>query len=291
MRNFGYKSLRWFSPVLNILFKNRLRVLAYHDIIDSANFEAQIIWLKSKYNIIDISTLQSHLFHNQPLPKNSLLITLDDGDKTVYTKGLHIFKKHQVPSCLFIITDLINSRKDFWWNTIIKNEEKNGLSKEKIMEVINICKALPNDQRLNYLQKYKATFRDQLTLEEVQELKENSVFIANHSHTHPMFDKVNEAELKDELMQVKTFFEEKGIGDFTVFAYPNGNSNERSEQLLIENRIRMAFLFDHKLNEKHINPLRISRIAVDSDNPLSEFKTKVSGLHPMIFKVKKKLQQ
>jgi len=287
MRDFVYNTLKLISPLFSRFYINRLRVLAYHDIVDEANFEAQIIWLKLKYNIIDIPTLKDHLFHDKQLPANSLLITLDDGDKTVYTKGLPIFKRHQISSCLFIITDLINTNKDFWWNTIIKNEKKNGFSQVKIMEVINKFKSMPNNQRIRSLDKYPATYQDQLTIDEVKELEKNRVFNGNHSHTHPMFDKLELKELKEELEQARTFFLKNDIGDFRVFAYPNGNFSEGTEQLLTENQIEIAFLFDHQINQKKINPLRISRIAVDSDNSLSEFKTKVSGLHPIIRKIQK----
>ncbi|MCY2686962.1 polysaccharide deacetylase family protein [Salinimicrobium sp. TH3] len=261
--------------------------MAYHDIVDEANFETQIIWLKSQYNIIDISTLKDHLFYNKKLPVHPLLITLDDGDITVFKKGFPVLKKYKIGACLFIITDLINSSKDFWWNTIRKNEKKKGLSEKDILKLINESKALSNKDRIQLLEKYPATSQQQLTIDEVKELEKDRVFIGNHSHTHPMFDKLEKKDLINELEQAKNFFEKNDVGDYRVFAYPNGNLSEYTEALLQEKGIEMAFLFDHKVNEKKINPFRISRIAVDSDTPLTEFKTKVSGLHPLILKVKK----
>lgn len=290
MRNCVYNTLKLISPVFNNFYSDRLRVLAYHDIVDPENFEAQLIWLKTRFNIIDIPTLKGHLFQQKKLPSNPLLITLDDGDKTVYTHGLPIFKKLGIPSCLFIITDLINTSKDFWWNTIRKNEQEKGLSQPEIIKLINRSKSVANDERVRILQEYPSTYKEQLTINEVKELHKNKVYIGNHSHTHPMFDKLEQYELKEELEQVQTFFQTNSVGDYSVFAYPNGNLNEKTEQLLIKNQIHIAFLFDHQVNQKKINPLRISRIAVDSDNPLPEFKTKVSGLHPMIWKVQKQLQ-
>ena len=287
MRNFVYNTLKLVSPVFNSFYSNRLRVLAYHDIVDPDNFEAQLLWLKSQFNIIDIPRLKDYLFHSKELPSNPLLITLDDGDKTVYTNGLPIFKKLGIPSCLFIITEVINTNKDFWWNTIRKNEKEKGLSQTEITKLINKSKSAGNDTRIKILQKYPATYQEQLTIEEIKELHKDGVYIGNHSHTHPMFDKLGEHELREELEQVRLFFKTNDVGDFSVFAYPNGNLNEYTEQLLIENQIEIAFLFDHQVNQKKINPLRISRIAVDSDNPLSEFKTKVSGFHPMIRKIQK----
>lgn len=287
MRNFLYKFFNLFSPVFNGLYKNRLRVLAYHDIADPVIFEKQIIWLSTKYHIIDIPQLKKHLFENNPLPSNSLLITLDDGDITVFTKALPIFKKYQIPSCLFIVTELINSNKDFWWDTIRKNEIEKGLSREEVMQIINHNKSIPNKQRIEYLKKYTITTKQQLTVKQIKELQHNLVYIANHSHTHPMFNKLDDEDLIKEMKETNIFFAKHNIGDHTVFAYPNGNYSEKAEYLLIQGNIKIAFLFNHKLNDKKIHPLRISRIAVDSDTALPEFKAKVSGLHPFIFKLRK----
>jgi poly-beta-1,6-N-acetyl-D-glucosamine N-deacetylase len=287
MRTLIYTALNLFSPIFNKALQNRLRVLAYHDIIDANNFESQLIWLKSKYTLIDVPTLKEHLFNNQELPLNPLLITLDDGDKTVYTKGLPILKKHNIPSCLFIITDLIDTNKDFWWNTIRLNEEKNQLSRIEIMDIINKNKAMPNWERLKFIRNYEVTYQEQLTIEEIKELFNSGMFIGNHSHTHPMFNNLEKEEVIQELQESKKFFEWNKIGDHKVFAYPNGNFSIESEKLLENNGIKIAFLFDHQINKGKINPLRISRVAVDSDTPLTEFKSKVSGVHPMIRTIQK----
>jgi peptidoglycan/xylan/chitin deacetylase (PgdA/CDA1 family) len=289
MRNLVYNTLKPFYPVFNYFSRNRLRVLAYHDIIDPNIFEQQLLWLKSEYNIIDVPSLKAHLLQKKKLPSNPLLITLDDGDRSVYTHGLPVLKKHQISCCLFIVTELIGTNKDFWWNTIRKNEKKKGLSETEIKKVINLNKSVPNEQRLRNLAEYNITYKEQLAIDEVKILNEQGVYIANHSHTHPMFDKLEKGELVEELEQVRAFFEENEVGDYAVFAYPNGNFCGSTENLLLNNGIKIAFLFDHKVNAKKMNPLRISRIAVDSNTPLSEFKTKVSGLHPLILKIKKQL--
>ena len=286
MRTSLYKILNLFSPIYNWVYKDRLRVLAYHGIEDPKGFESQIKWLRSNYNFINIATLNNHLIKNVPLPPRALLLTLDDGDKTVYTEALPVFQKYNIPTCLFIITDLINSSQDFWWDTIKKNERKEGLCDSKILKIINHNKSIPNSQRLQNLSEYNSTTQPQLKFEEIEELHRNGVFIANHSHTHPMFDMLEKEEVIKELEKSNNFFKDNRVGDYSVFAYPNGSFNPMAEQLLKKNNIKMAFLFDHNINKKRIQPLRISRIRVDSIIPLPEFRTKVSGLHCFILNFK-----
>jgi hypothetical protein len=66
------------------------------------------------------------------------------------------------------------------------------------------------------------------------------------------------------------------------FAFPNGNYDRRQEFLLEEAEISLAFLFDHKLNKKRIHPLRVSRIRVNTYDPMPEFKVRLSGLHSFL---------
>ena len=139
MRDFFFRILAVFSPIFNKFFKNRLRVLAYHEIADLAKFEAQIKWLKTKYNIIDIQILKDHLLRNNKLPPKPLLITFDDGDFSVYQDGLPILQRYKIPAALFIITNLINS-KNIFGGTVPEYFKSQGLSETETMEELKYLK-------------------------------------------------------------------------------------------------------------------------------------------------------
>ncbi|WP_183075501.1 polysaccharide deacetylase family protein [Gillisia mitskevichiae] len=227
--------------------------------------------------------MKEHLFKKKQLPKSSVLITFDDGDFSVLKYGLPILKKNKVPTCLFVITNLINSQKPFWWDEIreyLGNDDGN----KKVKEV----KSWPNIKRENYLKELRNNsdkpnkIVSQLTFSDLVELKTGGVFIANHSHTHPMLDMSSEYEIQNEFEESKSLFKKWNLNGFDVFAYPNGNFDKNSELLLERNQIKLAFLFDHKINKKNVNPLRISRIRVNSDTVINEFKVKTSGIHSFI---------
>lgn len=264
-------------------------VLAYHGVYDSVNFEKQLKYLRSHYNILDGNVFfESHRNSNANRKKN-VLITFDDGDKSLYKKALPILKKYKIPAIIFVVTELIDTDKPFWWDEIKYYQgEKEGIKR------VRKIKKWKNRERKNYLNQL---FQDskklplrypQLTTGELKEMKGSGITIANHSHTHPMFNQCTEEELEEELS--KSITRLKSL-NFTpeAFAYPNGNYSKVAEQKLKEHGIKLVFLFDHKINKGKINPLRISRLAVNDDTPLWKFKLILSGWHSKILPLTKAL--
>lgn len=287
MRDKLFSALTSFHFFFKKKYANRLRVLAYHTVPDEMAFEKQVIYLKSQYNIIDIESLKSYFRQNQPLPKNPLLITFDDGDVTVLSKGLPVLKKHNLSSCLFIITDLINNSKDVWIKRVEAKEMKEGKTYLQSREVVKRFKQISNAERVERMEEYPEVSKSQLTTEDLKEMSQSGMFIANHTHTHPMLDKCSSEEISEELAKAKRVFEGLQFPGFNVFAYPNGNADEQTTKVLKKFHIELVFLFDHKINKKNMDPLNISRIRVDSDTEMAEFKAKVSGAHPFFFHLRK----
>ena len=283
MRARLYGALNYFQNIYLNLLAGNLRVLAYHTVHDPAKFEKQLHYLKEHFHLIDLHTLKNHLNKGEKLPKRSLLITFDDGDISVFENGLPLFKKYKIPSILFVITKLIDTSDPYWWDQIryyLGGDEGHKKSWE--------AKTWKNEERLDYLEKLAGNSekpqlkKDQLNNIQLKQLREAGMQIANHSHTHPMFDRCTEQELKYEISSSSKLLADFGFHK-NVFAYPNGNYDPKAENILKKEGIEMAFLFDHKVNPKTIHPLRISRIRVDSDTDIKEFKVKVSGFHSFLY--------
>ena len=104
-------------------------VLTYHKIVSSSAFEKQVQYLNNK-----------DYFGSRN--KKRLLITADDGDPSFYHNAFPVLKKYDLPAILFVVTDLINSQKPFWWDEIAYYLEAETANK-KIWEV----KSWPNKKR------------------------------------------------------------------------------------------------------------------------------------------------
>jgi poly-beta-1,6-N-acetyl-D-glucosamine N-deacetylase len=273
----------------NFKVAGKFRILAYHSIDDVQNFESHIIYLKKNYNIIGLKELEFYQESSCIIPNESLLITFDDGDKSIFTKALPILKKHNVPAICFIITELIDTDKPFWWDEI-----EYYLGKEKGNEKVWEIKTWPNIERVNFLKElrgnsnYKRLSHIQLTTSQINVLECQGIAIANHSHTHPMFDRCSDEELEQEIIESKIILSSLKSHP-NIFAYPNGNYSDNSEKILNKNRIKLAFLFDHKINKGIINPMRISRLRINDSTPMWKLKFILSGWHSKLLPVIKKI--
>ena len=283
MRKNYYRILSFFSLIPKFILRYRVRILAFHDVKDKTKFEKLINYLNRNYNVISMEDFKLHVLEKNPLPKYSLIITFDDGDISVLENGLPVLKKYNCPATVFIITDYINKNVDFWFTnirSIEKTRYKTGIEIESLMKQL---KKMPNKTRLEYIKDYKVNQKRQLTGSEIKEMERENIVIANHSHTHPMIDQCSAEEIKSELMNSKVFFDSHNISSgYHIFAYPNGNYDAESENVLKDNGINLAFLFDHKICQQNINPYRISRLRVNSDLNITELKVKVSGLHSIL---------
>lgn len=255
-----------------------MNVLTYHKVTNKLNFEKQIKYLSRNYEFIGAL---SKLIPS----KQKILLTADDGDPSFYHNAFPILKKFKIPAILFIITDLINTNKPFWWDEIEYYLGKEGGGK-KVWEV----KSWPNIKREMYLEHLRESSDKpemqyvQLTTSQLREMQDSGIIIANHSHTHPMFDKCTLEELEKEMHRSTMILKEL---NFTpdVFAYPNGNYSPVVEMILNKYGVNQTFLFDHKINKRNINPLRISRLKINDDTPLWKLKLILSGWHSNILPV------
>lgn len=288
LRRIFYVLSGFFSDLFKLIYRDRLRVLAYHDIPDAENFQKHIEYLKANYSIISALELFKFLEgKNNKLPKYSLLVTFDDGDPSLVRNGLPILDKYGIPAIVFVITGYINAKGSFWNKNVFIHELKSGKSIKEAKNRVKFLKDLDNKIRLHAIRKIPQYDQPQITSDDLFELEKSNILIANHSHTHPMFDKCSPAEINQELENSKFFFESNKIGRFETFAYPNGNWNETTNSIIEKSGIKHAFLFDHRLNSKIVNPLRISRIRTNANMSIGELKVKASGLHTLIMRLKK----
>lgn len=266
-----------------------LKVLAYHAVSDVETFQKQMDYLATNYNLISLEELQHFFATGEGLPEKPLMITFDDGDISIYEKVLPIVKKDKIPTVVFIVTELLDTNKPFWWNEI-----EHFLGKKKGNKKVWEVKEWRNDQRLIYLKTLRENnsraplTHKQLSTDQVKEMQKEGMIIANHSHTHPMLNQCTVKEIKEEIETSMSVLDRLGL-ESRVFAYPNGNFSKFTEEVLVEQGVKMGFLFDHKMNAGDTDPLRISRLIVNDSTPLWKLKFILSGWHSKILPVTKRI--
>jgi len=76
-------------------------------------FEQQMQYLKDNgYRVISLAQFYDFLRYRQGIPKRSVIITIDDGYRSVYDIAFPILKQYGFPATLFIYTDFIGKSKN-----------------------------------------------------------------------------------------------------------------------------------------------------------------------------------
>jgi len=115
----------------------RVPVLSYHQfskksasnmVVKEAAFEEQMKFLKENgFHVLTIDQLFDFLELKNQIPEKSVLITMDDGYRSVYDIAYPILKKYAFPATVFIYTDFIGSSTAMSWEQL-KELSHNGFS-------------------------------------------------------------------------------------------------------------------------------------------------------------------
>ncbi|MCD4780571.1 MAG: polysaccharide deacetylase family protein [Candidatus Omnitrophica bacterium] len=102
----------WISPqyVVPIMMYHQVEAIDHHEAnwVQPVHFEQQMEYLsRYKYNVISLSELIDTIGQNKVLPRNTVVITFDDGYKNNYTNAFPILKKYQFPATVFMPSDKV----------------------------------------------------------------------------------------------------------------------------------------------------------------------------------------
>lgn len=113
-----------------------IRVLTYHRFTDNKydpvsvrpdDFEAHLQWLSRNVTLLDAEKFCHALEGKQPLERNAVLVTVDDGHRSFYEHAYPLLKKYKVPAILFVCPALVdkqNSAREFMsWDELARVQQ------------------------------------------------------------------------------------------------------------------------------------------------------------------------
>ncbi|MEJ2622701.1 MAG: polysaccharide deacetylase family protein, partial [Candidatus Thiodiazotropha sp.] len=78
--------------------------------VSAQQFEAQLSYLKQHdFRVIHLHELYGFLQGERGLPKRSVIITIDDGHRSIYKIAFPLLKKYNFPATVFVYSDYINN--------------------------------------------------------------------------------------------------------------------------------------------------------------------------------------
>jgi peptidoglycan/xylan/chitin deacetylase (PgdA/CDA1 family) len=221
-------------------------ILAYHRFAEDCSsplcmplriFEAQMRYLKENgYHVITSEELLGFLEYRQGLPRKSVLITMDDGYRSVYTIAYPILKKYGFKAILFIYTSFV------------------GVSKIAIT-----WEQLEEMKADGFTVGSHTRFHSDLTK-------------PKEGETEPEYM----GRIEDEIKGSKKIIDRKLGQDTYVLAYPYGYYDQRSIRIAREAGYKIAMSVKRGGNPFYANPLSLKRDQIlkrDMQTFLSRLKT------------------
>jgi peptidoglycan/xylan/chitin deacetylase (PgdA/CDA1 family) len=175
-------------------------ILAYHALDESGavtavspdRFRKHLESLaRSGYHVVELDRVVDWLTVGRPLPRRAVVVTFDDGYRSVRTEALAELRRREAPATVFLTTGHCGGRND--WPTQPP--------------------AVPRQEMLR--------------AEDLRDLHAAGWTVGAHSVTHPHLTALDPAAARREIDESRRWLEELLGGPVRHFAYPYGESDPR----------------------------------------------------------------
>ncbi len=89
--------------------------------ISPSRFEAHCRLIAETCHPISLSDWRASISLQRPLPERAVLVTFDDGYRSVFAQALPLLKRYRIPAAVFICTDLIRRQRLFWFDAMARS--------------------------------------------------------------------------------------------------------------------------------------------------------------------------
>ena len=246
---------------------NQCVVLLYHRVtnltsdpqllsVKPVNFSKHLDVLNKKYNVLTVEEFCNCLKNRINFPKNSVLITFDDGYADNYLEATPILEEFKTQAIFYISTGTLNTNKEFWWDAIeriilqshnkieiecfVMNEKKYFLQnltdevrKELYEELLRDMKVMRSESRERKISELEEIFQADepresyrsLTFDELKKMfKSDSVVIGAHTNLHPSLAAQTYEDQFQEINISKQILENLLEKKIVHFSYPFGGT-------------------------------------------------------------------
>jgi len=302
----------------------RLRVILYHHLADKPchfvdqlgistspdTFSSHLKWLSKRYDFVDLDTVL-----NGNLPRRPLLITFDDGYRSVLDLAAPILRDHSAPSVFFISEKIIGGGDLPLDNLLCCLANDVGLPKVETALTGHppVCASLPElferhisglsfAERMALPERLAAEFnldlralRAQSSLflrgDEIRALAEARIEVGNHTRSHLHCRCLDDETSNAEIVEHRATLERLAGRPVRSFSFPYGSSADATavvDRALRASRHEAIFLVEARLNPPgHAGPYwhRISM----QNQPVSALRKRIEIL-PRLRAVRDRLQ-
>lgn len=228
-------------------------VLLYHSVLDdpapkyapwaigTALFAEHLEVIKdSGREVISFAKLADYLSRGIDIPKNSVVITFDDGLRDFATNAWPLLDFHDMEATLYVTAGYIGGRS-------------------------------------KWLEDLDAGQMNMLDTAGLQELYSAGLDIGSHSMTHPQLDVLSRKKAWDEIYMSKVILENILGNKVTSFAYPHGYHDEAVKKMVQRAGYRSAAAVRNGLSHNDDDPFAISRYTILGNCTTQQLQAVLSG--------------
>jgi peptidoglycan/xylan/chitin deacetylase (PgdA/CDA1 family) len=282
------------QPIFHLRASRKLTVLAYHGIEDQNRFAGHLDYLINYMHPVSLEEVLYGIKGCRGLPRRAVLITFDDGDRSLLDVAMPMLRERGIPGVAFVIAGLLDTDTPQWEKEVRElalcggtAADFSGLSADGYVRVLKNVSEELREAAIKELRRSASGASSavpQLRLHELYALESAGITVGNHSLTHAPLSTCTEDKIRSEVSRSHESLTAALGHPPKAFAYPNGDADDRIIKMLTSLGYEVAFLFDHRISGfPPSDPLRISRVRVNSYTSLDRFKIIVSGLHPTLY--------
>lgn len=273
-------------------YSRYLTILAYHDINYPERFLQQIQYVVQKMHPVSLEDVLTAVEHKRDLPQRAVLVTFDDGYRSVFEVAMPILQQYQVPGIVFVVTGLLDTDHPFWWDEVdwlvAQGAKVQGLETLDAHTLVRTMKRMPGVRHAATMAQLRQNvgnrrfIQPQLRTEELRLLETAGIMIGNHTRSHQPLDSPENA-VDDEIIEAHRFLVAALGHSPKSFAYPYGFNNPHAHSILQNLGYELGFLFNHRIARWPIvNPMQTARLRVNAFDQIDRFRIVLSGVHPTI---------
>jgi peptidoglycan/xylan/chitin deacetylase (PgdA/CDA1 family) len=211
-------------PGVAVLCYHGIRVTGQHTPFEKLHvtideFESHCSLARSFCNPISLAEFHAARLGKIKLPDRSLLMTFDDGYRSVLTRALPVLKAHAIPAAMFVCTEPVRTQTPFWFDSTAQTRGEAAVEPMKTLPFEQWRRAVASDAADAKLDDSTAP----LTVEDIRTLADSGlVEFGAHTESHPILKLASLDQQRTEILSSKRAIQEWTGRDVTAFAYPNG---------------------------------------------------------------------
>lgn len=231
----------------------RVPVLMYHRVdprvdaresgygVTPKQFAAHLAWLAAHgYQPCKVQAFDAWFHGGAALPRNSVLITFDDGFSSLYEYAMPLLGARGWPATVFLVSGRIGQR-DAWASQEFGTAGSNTL----------------------------------LDAGQITEMARHGIEFHSHSRTHPDLTALDDAALAEQVSGSRQELQDLLGRPVDYFAYPFGRHDARVRRAVEVAGYRLAFSVDPGFNRAGAAALQVRRLDITGRDGRSRFGRKV----------------